>query len=147
MEAEPRDASSTRAAPLSLRGAFRIDTPAGRMALAGAALFVITPSLAFFGSNAWLVLFVPGVALSAMGLRGMGTTRASSRLAQTGFVIAFNGVLLIVALFVLGFIEDFLLSSERGLRSEVVGLSFTIVHVMLGVGLLLVDHYRHLREG
>jgi hypothetical protein len=117
----------------------------GLAAVIAAALFIVTPSLALFSSDLFLLLFIPAVLLSAVRIRNVDPSKRSAMgpLARTGFLMVFNGAILILGLFVLGFISDFLIEGERELKSEVVGFSFTTVHVMLGIGLLLVDNYRH----
>jgi hypothetical protein len=133
-----------------LREVYRLDSTRGKAALLSAILFLVTPSLAFYGSNFFLLLFVPALLLSLVGLSGNvggsggGRTR---RLAATGYLMVLNGTLVIVALFLFGFINDFLLNNEdEATRTQTIGIGFTTVHIMLGLGLLLVDHYRHARE-
>ena len=117
----------------------------GSAAVAATILFIVTPSLALFSSDLFLLLFIPAVLLSAVRMRNVDVSRRSAMgpLARTGFLMVFNGAVLILAMFILGFISDFFISGEREIKSEMVGLSFTTVHVMLGIGLLLVDNYRH----
>jgi hypothetical protein len=118
----------------------------GTAAIAGAILFVVTPSLALFGSDLFLLLFIPAVLLSGVRMRqsNVGGPKLMGAIARTGFLMVFNGAVLIVAMFVLGFLADFVIGGEREVKSQMVGFSFTIVHIMLGVGLLLVDNYRHM---
>ncbi len=122
------------------------NTGVGLAAVAGAILFVVTPSLALFSSDLFLLLFIPAVLLSAVRMRRSGARGrgAMGAIARTGFLMVFNGAVLIVAMFVLGFLTDFVIGGEQEAKSEMVGFSFTTVHVMLGIGLLLVDNYRHM---
>ena len=127
-----------------MRSAFRLDTTRGKTAALGALLFVITPSLAFFLSVWSLLLLIPAAALSFVGLRDAhGTEGAQSPLGRSGFVLVVNGTLLVIALFAAGLIEDFILREEPALNYQAMALGLTTVHVLLGVGLLLVDQYRH----
>jgi hypothetical protein len=129
-----------------VREAFRGDTTRGRLAIATALLVLVSPSLATFISPWFLVLLAVALAFSFFGLVGSGTTGRSTRLARAGYAMAVNGVLLIIALFVDGFLGDFVISSQRGLMSTSVGAGFTTVHILLGVGLLVVDDHRHARR-
>ena len=50
-------------------------------------------------------------------------------------------------LFFVGILDDFVLSSrDNKLEPSSVGLAFTTVHILLAVGLLLVDNLRHARR-
>jgi hypothetical protein len=131
----------------SLKNTFRLDTWRGRAGALSALLFVITPSLAFFVSVGYLLLLVPAAALSFVGLRDVHDLgEAQSPIARSGFVMVVNGTLLVAALFAAGFIEDFVLTEEPELNSRTMALGLTTVHVLLGLGLLLVDQYRHARR-
>src|SRR5687767_9996351 len=127
----------------SIRDNFKLDNPRGQAAVASALLFLVAPSLAVFVSTWYLLLLVPAALLSAVGFGGGSST---SRWRSTGVVMTFNGVTLMVALFVVGFITDFILNGRGPHETEAVAFGFTTVHIMLGVGLMLVDHYRHVRQ-
>jgi len=135
------------ASPSLLRETFDLGTARGRAAVAAAGIFVVTPFLAFAVSRLFLLFFIPALALLLVGIRGVRAEDRSwaARMGRTGLVLAVNGALLMLALFTLGFVRDFVSSDRQELRAEVVGVAFTIVHVLLGVGLLLVDNYRHTR--
>ncbi|MGH2812642.1 MAG: hypothetical protein ACRDI1_08030 [Actinomycetota bacterium] len=109
-------------------------------ALLAAALFVAGTILAFLTSAAFLLLFIPAMGLSFLSLRGYQAHRPGSarRLVQTGAALVFNGMVLILALFIVGFVHDFLGARTTTVEESVV-LAFTTVHIMLGVGLLLLD--------
>jgi hypothetical protein len=126
-----------------LRSTFDPSTSKGRFGVASAILFVITPQLSAFVSNLFLLLLVPAILMSAIGLRNLHGDRWSRGISRTGLLMTFNGALLIVSLFVLGFVSDFLLVDEESLRLHFVGVGFTTVHLMLGLGLLLMDDSRH----
>jgi hypothetical protein len=125
-----------------LKDVFRLDTRQGLLAIASAALVIVGAPLAYFTSNVFLLLLAGALVLSLLAMPRAGGDRPG-RLASAGYAMAFNGGLLIVALFLVGFIGDFISSPRQGLRSEAVGLGFTTVHILLGIGLLLVDNYRH----
>ena len=132
-----------------VREVYRLDSTRGKAAVLSALLFLATPSLAFYVSNIFLLLFVPALLLSLAGLSGNlggGGGGRSRRIAATGYLMVLNGTLVIVALFLFGFINDFVLSEDEATRTQTIGIGLTTVHIMLGVGLLLVDHYRHARE-
>jgi hypothetical protein len=131
-----------------LRQSFRLDNPRGQAAAVGALIFLLTPILSVFVSTWFLWLVVPGVLLSVAGLRAWHTTQTGTggRLGATGMIMTANGIALMVALFVVGFISDFLVSGDNPHETDSVVFGYTTVHIMLGVGLMLVDNYRHLRE-
>jgi hypothetical protein len=109
-------------------------------ALLAAILFVTGTILAFLTSEIYLILFVPAMALSLISLGGYHTSGPGStrRLFQTGAALVFNGVVLMLALFIVGFVHDFLGARTTTVEESVV-LAFTTVHIMLGAGLLLLD--------
>jgi hypothetical protein len=135
----------SRSNVLSLRDAFRVDTTRGKLAIATAVLVLITPSLATFVSPVFLVLLVVALALSLTAVFGVGgdVGQPSTRLARAGYAMALNGVLLIIALFIAGFLGDFVIEAREGTHAASVGFGFTTVHILLGLGLLIVDDYRH----
>ena len=137
--------STTPVRGASLRDAFRPDTWRGRLALVIAGLVLIAPSLSTFVSSGFLVLLAVALVLSLVGLtRDAGEAgRRSTRLARAGYAMAANGVLLIIGLFLVGFLGDFVLSAREGLVTASVGAGFTTVHILLGIGLLVVDDQRH----
>jgi hypothetical protein len=132
----------------TLRDAFRLDTWRGKLAVAAAALILVGPSLATFVSPVFLVLLVIALALSLLGAARSGapSSGASTPLARAGYAMAVNGVLLIVALFVDGFLGDFVVRPREGALTASVGVGFTTVHILLGIGLLIVDDQRHARR-
>ena len=129
----------------TLREVFRVDTRQGLIAVISAVLVIVGAPLAYFVSNVFLLLLAAALLLSLLAMPRAGGDR-TGRLAAGGYAMAFNGALLIVALFIVGFIGDFISSPRQGLRSEAVGLGFTTVHILLGIGLLLVDNYRHAKR-
>lgn len=108
-----------------------------RRSLLIAALFVGVTALTFLVSRGFAVLFLIPVALS---LASVGGSRGRvDRLKATGEVMVFNGIVLMVALLIVGFIRDFLLVSPEVLDTAV-GFAYTTVHVMLGLGLFFHDY-------
>lgn len=101
-----------------------------------AALFVLVTFLTFLVSITFGVLLLVPVLLSFTGLRQPGDR--SGRLRASGEVMVFNGMVLLVSLILVGFVRDFLLARPEVL-DETVALAYTIVHVMLGLGLFFVD--------
>ena len=129
----------------NLREAFDPDTTRGKLAIVTALLVLIGPSLATFVSSVFLLLLGAALALSLLSVaRAQG--EGSTVLARTGYAMAANGVLLIVGLFIVGILGDFFLSPREGLVTASVGAGFTTVHILLGIGLLVVDNYRHVRR-
>jgi hypothetical protein len=104
--------------------------------------------VAVFLSPWLLVLLIPAALLSAVGLRGSAAAGAGSagHLGATGLVLTFNGIALMVGLFLAGFVYDFFVSGDNPHETQAVAFGFTTVHVMLGIGLLLYDNYRHARS-
>lgn len=142
--ADPR--TEQRSFRETFRQSFRTNEPRGQAAIAAAILFLVTPTLAVFISPWVLVLVIPAALLSAVGLRSAaGGSGSAGRLGATGLVVTFNGIALILGLFIAGFIYDFFVSGENPHETQAVAFGFTTVHVMLGVGLLLYDNYRHAR--
>ncbi len=130
----------------SLGENFRLDDRRGRSAILGGILFLVTPTLAVFLSPWLLVLVIPAALLSTVGLAaGARGSSSVGRLGATGLVMTFNGVALMVGLFLAGFIYDFFLAGENPHETEAVAFGYTTVHIMLGIGLLLYDNYRHAR--
>ena|SRR5687767_10201074 len=131
-----------------LREAFRMDTWRGRLAVVSAVLILITPTLATYVSTAFLVLLVVAVVLSLASVSQSGGKpgTASTPLARAGYAMAVNGVLLIVALFIDGFLSDFIVDAPSETVTTRVGIGFTTVHILLGIGLLIVDDQRHARR-
>ena len=131
----------------SIRGTFRPDTTRGRAAVASGLLFLAGPILGVFVSRWFFLLLIPAVLLSVVGLASdRARSGTAGRLGATGLVMTFNGVALMIALFVVGFISDFLVSGQDEHETSSVALGYTTVHVMLGIGLMLYDNYRHARS-
>jgi hypothetical protein len=129
----------------AFRKNFSTDNPRGQAAIASAVLFLVAPSLALFVSTWFLLLVIPAAILSVVGLGSLSGSQSASRLAATGTVMAFNGATLMIALFLAGFISDFVVGGRSPHQTEAVAFGYTTVHIMLGAGLLLVDNYRHSR--
>lgn len=128
----------------SLRENFQLDDRKGRAAILSAILFLVTPTLAVFLTAWLLVLVIPAALLSVIGLAGWAQGSGSAgRLGATGLVMTFNGIALMVGLFLAGFIYDFFVTGKNPHETEAVAFGYTTVHIMLGVGLLLYDNYRH----
>ncbi len=141
-EATSRGGSFTHA----LRTHFSLADRRGQAAVISAGLFIATPILAVFASKLFLLLLVPAVLLSVVGLprlESLGRARSAPRIGATGLVMTFNGIALMVSLFVVGFTLDFLVSGRAEHTSIAVAYGYTTVHIMLGVGLMLYDNYRH----
>lgn len=102
-----------------------------------AGLFVLITMLTFLVGRSFAALLLLPVLLSLVGIRPRNNE--AGRIAATGEVMVFNGVVLIMALLLVGFIRDFLLGHPT-VVDDAVGFAFTTVHVMLGVGLFLVDY-------
>lgn len=119
------------------RDAFSPDTPRGRMALASLVLFLATPPLVYFVSGWFFLAFVAGWALSLYAHLG-GDTGLSrrQRLLRAGQTVALNAVLLILAMFIVGIVVDFIVQDEPHF-GESIALGFTTVHILFGTGLLL----------
>lgn len=115
-----------------------------RPAILGGLLFVVATSLVFLVSRLYFFLYLPALLMSMRGIRELHGHRAGSsrRLASTGGVMVFNGIVLILSLFIVGFIRDFLQAHPATL-DESVAVALTTVHLMLGAGLFLLD-LRHL---
>lgn len=128
----------------SIRENFRLDNPRGQAAVASGVLFLIAPALALFVSTWLLLLVIPAAALSIVGLGG--GSRSASALRSVGVVMAFNGAALMLGLFLAGFIADFVVNERGSHETEAVAFGYTTVHIMLGVGLMMVDHYRHMKQ-
>jgi hypothetical protein len=128
----------------SIRDTFNWGTSRGKLAILTAVLVLITPTIATYVSPWFLVLLVVALVLSLAGLaRASGGGPTSTPLARVGYAMAVNGVLLIVALFIDGILGDFIIDRREGGISASVGVGFTTVHILLGIGLLIVDDHRH----
>jgi type III secretory pathway component EscR len=127
----------------SFRDTFRLDTGRGQAATLSLVLFLAAPILGVFVSRWFFLLLVPAVLLSIVGLLGGGSSRNARGLGGIGLVMAFNGVALMISLFVVGFIADFLRTGQNDHETSSVAVGYTTVHAMLGVGLMLYDNYRH----
>jgi hypothetical protein len=134
--------------PSALREAFRTDTARGKLAVVTAALVIVTPILATFVSRVFLVLLVVALVLSLVSVAraGSGSAGPSRPLARAGYAMAVNGVLLIIALFLTGIIGDFFVAPREGVVTSAIGAGFTTVHILLAIGLILVDDHRHARR-
>lgn len=119
----------------------------GWASLGAAALFVLGTVFGFLGSALWFLLFLPAFLLSMVGMAGYRaqTSAGMSRMANTGRVMVFNGLVMLGAIFLVGILGDFFRSRSQFLDPSVV-LTFTVVHIMLGLGLLLTDLPRHSSE-
>jgi hypothetical protein len=124
------------------RDTFKPDSPHGRMALASLILFLATPPLVYFVSGWFLILFVVAWSLSLYAHLGShrGLTRPQ-RLVRAGQTVALNAVVLIVAMFAVGIIVDFVLE-ERPHFGESIAGGFSMVHLLFGTGLLLGEGRR-----
>jgi hypothetical protein len=116
----------------------------GWASLGAASLFVLGTVFGFLGSALWFLLFLPAFLLSMVGMAGYHahTSAGMRRMANTGRVMVFNGLVMLGAVFLVGIVGDFFRSRSQFLDPSVV-LTFTIVHIMLGLGLLLRDLPRH----
>lgn len=133
----------------SARRIFRPDAPGGALAIAVALIMLITPTLAYVFSQAFLVLLPIALILSLLAIPRLAQASHAeqvSRAGQAGYAMAFNGVLLIIGMFFVGILDDFVLDDEAHLEAHSVGLAFTVVHILLAIGLLLVDNFRHERR-
>jgi hypothetical protein len=134
----------------SVRRFFRPDSPEGALGLIAGVIVLITPTLAYVFSQAFLVLLAVGLVLNLLAISRMARARPDeqiTRAGQAGYAMAVNGVLLIIGLFFVGILDDFALSSrDNKLDPSSIGFAFTTVHILLAVGLLLVDNLRHARR-
>lgn len=133
---------------MALREAFRTDTARGKLAVLTAALVLITPILATFVSRAFLVLLALALVLSLVSVSRAGSVSSgpSRPLARAGYAMAVNAVLLIIALFVTGIIGDFFVEHREGTVPTAIGVGFTTVHILLAIGLILIDDHRHAKR-
>lgn len=124
------------------RDTFRLESQHGRMALASLVLFLATPPLVYFVSAWFLVVFVVAWGLSLYAHLGShrGLTR-SQRQVRAGQTVALNAVVLIVAMFGVGIIVDFVLGERPHFSEAVIG-GFSMVHILFGTGLLLGEGRR-----
>lgn len=134
---------------LSFRSIFRPDSPGGTLALVVGAIVLITPTLAYVFSQAFLVLLPVALVVSLLAIPRLAQSQQDeqvTRAGQAGYAMAFNGVLLVIGMFFVGILDDFFLDDDVDLAAHSVGLAFTVVHILLAVGLLLVDNFRHARR-
>jgi hypothetical protein len=120
---------------------FSLETWRGWLAVGSLVVFLFTPTLTYFVSL-WFIFLLPVAwAMSitshfAGHMANPGLTR-TQRLVRAGQAVALNGVTLIVAMFFVGFLADFITNSEA--HAELVGAGFSSVHVLFGTGLVLQE--------
>lgn len=127
----------------SLRATFRPTNPRGQAAIASLVLFLLAPILGVFVSRWFFLLLLPAAGLSVMGLAGGERGAKANRSGAIGLIMTFNGIALMLSLFIVGFIADFLRTSRNEHETSSVAVGYTALHIMLGVGLMLYDNYRH----
>lgn len=118
---------------------YRPSSGRGLVAIASVILLLLTPSLAYFVSNVFLLLFPLAWALSIAAHSGERGLTRNQRLLRTGQTLAFNGLVLIVAMFVVGFVGDFILDPKAETLTTAIGAGFTTIHVLFGTGLVIRD--------